>query len=104
MLENMKKAYEDALKNGYRGARGTGEMLWGTRKIKGVEKLMEYESRINIMTRTHPFTAVCWYDARECDVATIRECLKVHPYLIVKGNVVMNPYFIPPEEYLKNYS
>ena len=33
-------------------------------------------------------------------LTAIMDILKVHPYMIIKGSVVHNPFFIPPEEYL----
>jgi hypothetical protein len=28
------------------------------------------------------------------------EVLKVHPMMVVRGSVVRNPFYLPPEEYL----
>jgi hypothetical protein len=43
---------------------------------------------------------VCQYDANRFDGATILKCLEVHPYMIVHGQVVHNPYYITPQEFL----
>lgn len=100
MLDTLKSLYEQSLAAGFAGCRGMGEMAWALRGIPGSERLVEYESRINIVVRTHPLTAICQYDASRFDGATIFNILSVHPMMVVRGQVVKNPYYIPPEEFL----
>jgi hypothetical protein len=45
-------------------------------------------------------TTMCQYDARVFDGAVLLDVLKVHPAMVVRGNVIHNPFFIPPDEYL----
>ena len=101
MLEAIKQFYLQALKDGYPGARGTGEMSWSLRGCPGSERLIEYEARLTSLLRQYPYTAICQYDARRFDGATIFDVLTVHPVMIVRGQLVRNPYFIEPEEYLR---
>jgi hypothetical protein len=54
-----------------------------------------------LLLKERPITAVCQYDANLFDGATIMEVLKVHPQMIVNGTVIHNPFYIPPEEFLK---
>jgi hypothetical protein len=61
---------------------------------------MEYESRISLLLKDHPVTAVCQYDATAFDGATILQVLKVHPLMVIRGAVIHNPFFMPPEEIL----
>ena len=69
-------------------------------RVPGGSRLLEYESKVSLLLKNCPVTAVCQYDARSFDGSTIMDILKVHPYMIVRGSVVNNPFFIPPEEYL----
>jgi hypothetical protein len=95
---------QDALKEGYTGSRGTGEMSWCLVKGRANEMdLMEYEARLNVLLAEYPYTACCQYDARRFDGQTIMDVLSVHPYMIVRGQLVRNPYFIKPEEFLEEY-
>jgi len=100
MLANLKIFYQQARHEDFPGARVTGEMDWALKGIPGSERLMEYESRVNTLLVDHPVNAICQYDARKFDGATILECLKVHPYMVVRGQIVQNPFFLSPEEYL----
>jgi hypothetical protein len=60
---------------------------------------------VSLLVREYPINVVCQYDARAFDGATILDILKVHPLMIVRGNIIRNPFFEEPESYLaKNHS
>ena len=101
MLETLKGFHTTATAENYTGSRVTGEMDWALQGIPGSERLMEYEAKVNQVIVDYPVNAICQYDARRFDGATILECLKVHPYMIVRGQIVQNPYYLSPDEYLK---
>lgn len=102
MLHNLDQFYQSSKDEGYPDARVIGEMTPEIEHVSGGERLLEYESRVSLMLRDHPLTAVCQYDANAFDGATILEVLKVHPKMLVNGAVVENPFFVPPEEYLQS--
>lgn len=103
MLGLLRQFHADSVSQGFTAARVIGEMIPEVCTMKGGERLMEYESRVSMQMRTHPVTAVCQYDARSFDGATIMKVLKVHPLMVIRGAVVHNPYFIQPEEFLKQF-
>jgi hypothetical protein len=103
MLKHVEAFYHLAKGEKYDGARGTGEMSWAL--AEGVVKkgdLMEYEARLTQLLRKFPCTACCQYDARRFDGATILDVLKVHPMMVIRGQIYKNPYFIEPEVFLAN--
>lgn len=100
MLSVLSNFYKESLEKGFNASRVIGEMVPEVEKIKGGDRLLEYESRVTLQLRDEPVTAVCQYDANKFDGATIMEVLKVHPQMIVNGEVVNNPFYIEPEEYL----
>lgn len=100
MIGNVGQAYHRSVAEGYAGARVTGEMTWSRKGFPGSDKLVEYEASINILVRSVPTTAICQYDARKFDGATLYGILSVHPMMIVHGQVVLNPYYIEPEVFL----
>lgn len=104
MLNLLKEFYENSIKENRSGARVIGEMLPEIDHIPGGSRLMEYESKVSLLVRQYPINAVCQYDARSFDGSTILDILKVHPYMIVRGSVIHNPFFIQPEEYLAKNS
>jgi hypothetical protein len=103
VIENMVSRYGMAKKAGYRGSRACGEMSWALGDIPGADRLLEYEVRINTITETFPHTGMCQYDARLFDGATLFKVLQVHPYMIAQGQIVRNPFYITPEEFLAKF-
>jgi hypothetical protein len=100
MLDGVAELYHRSLREGYVGARSTGETSWATKGYPGSEDLPEYEARLNILLRTTPMTAICQYDARLFDGAALYDVLSVHPMMIVHGQIVRNPYYVEPEVFL----
>jgi hypothetical protein len=100
VIENMVSRYAIAKKAGYRGSRACGEMSWVLRDIPGADRFLEYEVRINMITETFPYIGMCQYDARLFDGATLYNVLQVHPFMIAQGQIVRNPFYIKPEEFL----
>lgn len=103
MLESLKNYHKQSLYEGFSGARLTGEMSWAIRNIPGSEHLVEYEALINTILATHPVTALCQYDATKFDGGTLFDILQVHPLMVVRGQIVENPAYIRPDEFLKAY-
>jgi hypothetical protein len=104
MLAVVGDYYDDAIKQGFTGARGAGEMSWAL--VEGrctVPDLLAYEARLNDILQEHPLTTVCQYDARRFDGALIMDMLSVHPMMIVRGQLVKNPSYIAPEMFLQEY-
>lgn len=97
MLEEIKTAYSSSHEAGFPNSRVTGEMSWALRDIPGAERLMEYESGVNTVLMTHPITAMCQYDANRFSGAIVFKALQVHPYMVMNGQLVKNPYYIPKE-------
>jgi len=104
MLNALRDFHVGAVAGGYAGGRVSGEMSWALRGIPGSERLVEYESRVNALLVEHPVTAICQYDARRFDGTTLFEVLRVHPMMIVRGQVVRNPYYVKPRAFLDDAS
>lgn len=103
MLRRLSDRYTHAVQDGYVGARASGEMSWALRTFPGSDRLMEYEALINTISATSPVTPICQYDARRFDGATLLNVLKVHPLMIVESQIVRNPYYLPPQEFLARF-
>ena len=103
MLQTLREFYGQAKQEGYPNARVSGEMSWALKGIPGSDRLMEYEALVNEVLITHPVTAICQYDANRFSGATILDVLKVHPMMVVHGQIVQNPYYMKPRDFLKDY-
>jgi hypothetical protein len=101
MIERLRQIYLRHHAAGCAGSRATGEMSWAVRGIPGSERLVEYESRINTLVRDVPLTVMCQYDVRRFDGATIYDIINVHPIMIVRGHILRNPFYVPPEQVME---
>lgn len=101
MCEAVRDAYRTALDEHFSYARVTGEMSWALGGalggVPGSDRLIEYESAVNNVVKTHPITAMCQYDANRFSGELIFRALQVHPYLVMNGQLVRNPDFITGE-------
>lgn len=100
LINGMLSRFELLQKAGYSGVRSCGEMSWVLRNILGSDSLLEYEVLLNTVTGTFPHLGMCLYDARLFDGATLFKILQVHPYMIAQGQIIRNPYYIRPEDFL----
>lgn len=95
--------YQQAMASKFAGVRMTGEMAWALSGMPGSERLMEYEARVNEVCLDIPIVSMCQYDAKRFDGATLMQALKVHPMMVVHGQIVHNPYYIKPADFLKHH-
>lgn len=91
-----------ALEEGYTALRITSEMTWLLDRDLCLEKLVEYESKLNRdFFPEYPCLALCQYDRRRFDPEIIKGVILTHPYLIRGSEAYRNLYCIPPERYLR---
>jgi DNA-binding CsgD family transcriptional regulator len=98
MIVRMREIYESSQSDEAAGCRVTGEMSWALRGVPGAEQLVEYESAINPLVSECPFTVICQYDTELFDGETLFEILSVHPQMVVRGQIMRNPYYQSAEE------
>ncbi len=93
MWQSLCELYQQGIADGFNGVRLSGEMSWSLKSVPGSEQLIKYESGINRLLDAHPMLIICQYDANRFDGATLMNVLQVHPYMIVQGRLVNNPYY-----------
>jgi len=98
MIELAGREVEGAKREGYTGLRIAGEMTWALGGNPGPERLLEYESKLNLFLPEADCIAICQYNAKRFPAGTLLDMLRVHPIVIVKGKVCRNFYYQPPEE------
>jgi hypothetical protein len=104
MLNTWRSLYHRSLAEHFQGVRATGETTWLRKGLPGLERWFEYEARLNLAVAECPYTGIlCQYDANRLDGAALYEVLSVHPMMIVRGQIVHNPYYEPPEQYLAKH-
>ncbi len=84
----------------FSGLRVVGEMTWALEGRPGTEKLMEYEATLNQFVRDHPAVVTCQYDRTRFPPEVILNAIRTHPIVVYGKLVCINPYYVPPEEFL----
>jgi len=101
MIGSLAEFCRGVWREGFAGARVAGEMTWALRSLPGPEELLDYEVLLNDFFEGAEgtcMTGICQYDARLFDGQTILHLLEVHPFLILRGQILRNPNFMRPEE------
>lgn len=94
MLAGLDSFATRSVETGFAGCRCAGEMGWAARQVPGAERLLEYEIMLTAVIERQPFSGICQYDVRLFDGPTLLSILEVHPYLLVRGQVLRNPNFV----------
>ena len=87
--------------------RGTGvtrlwaEMQWAAEELLDVRELVEYEAGLNRMLPRHDIAAVCSYDVTRFRSSVVMDLLRMHPLVIVGGALRQNPFYLEPEDLLR---
>jgi DNA-binding CsgD family transcriptional regulator len=98
MIARLRGIYESSRSREAAGCRITGEMNWALRGVPGAERVIEYEASINPLVAECPFTVICQYDTELFDGEMLFEILSVHPLMVVRGQIMRNPYYRSAEE------
>ena len=98
LLEEMLKSGAAA---GYPLTRLFGHMEWALQDKPGVDDLMEYEIRINHVLVNYDDIVVCAYDLSKFSASVVMDALQTHPVAIIGGVLQENPFFVPPDQFLR---
>ena len=95
MMDTLSNALDRALRDGYQGLWATGDMTWEFGPDRNVEKLVEYEWRLEEFFRSHPqISGVCQYHSDTLPKDTVRKGFLVHPSLFINETLsVLNPHY-----------
>jgi hypothetical protein len=83
--------------------RGFANMEWALEDFPGVQKLVEYETRLNYYLPKYVNTApvVCTYDLTRFGAEVVMDIMRTHPMVIIGGVLQENPFYVPPDEMLQ---
>jgi len=75
-------------------------MEWCREKRDGVSDLLRYEALLNDVPHRH-HVVICTYDLRKHSGDFIIDVMRTHPMIIMGGMLHKNPFFVPPDEFLR---
>jgi hypothetical protein len=101
MLEVFKQLASGNAKRGFPLSRIVCHMDWAAEGRSYVDNLVEFESRVNDVWRRHDDAVICVYDLAQFGGETVVDIMRTHPMIIIGGILQQNPFFVPPEEFLR---
>jgi PAS domain S-box-containing protein len=101
MFDFWRHCAGEAADEGHAALRTAGETDWVARGGPGLERWMEYESRLTRELLEIPCLALCQYHRRLFSAELVLGVIRTHPTLIYRGTAAPNMYHVPPEDFLR---
>ena len=103
--ERMLEAFEQMASGNAKGrfpvSRIVCHMDWAGEDPSHLDALVEFESRVNDVWAHHRDAVICVYDLAKFGGAVVMDMVRTHPLVIIGGILQQNPFFVPPEEFLR---
>lgn len=99
MLEVFERFASGNAAGGFPLSRIVCRMDWAA-EGSHVERLVEFESRVNSLWRQHDDAVICSYRLGKFGGETVIDIMRTHPLIIIGGILQHNPFFVPPETFL----
>jgi hypothetical protein len=101
MLAMWQEVMGGAVQSGYTRTRLIAHMEWALEDREGARDLIEYEARFNLIHEARD-PVICAYDLRRFTGDVIMDVMRTHPTILVGGVLMENPFFIQPEQFLRD--
>jgi DcmR-like sensory protein len=98
LLENVAKV---GTSRGTRITRLWANMEWVVTNFPEAYDIIEYESRVNRTLLDYDMATICVYDLTKFSASIVMDILRTHPQVIVGGILQKNPFYVPPEDFLR---
>ena len=103
--EQMLKVFERLAsgndRSGFPLSRIVCRMDWVVERGSYADDVVEFESRVNEVWDRHEDAVVCTYNLGKFGGDTVIDILRTHPMVIIGGILQHNPFFVPPERFLR---
>lgn len=96
LIDDIRK---QSRQQGFKRIRFVTHMEWALLSRPGVDGLLEYEASANLTKLEDP--VICVYDLARFRGDVVVDVLRTHPLVIIGGIIQENPFFVPPEEFLR---
>lgn len=103
MLEVFEQLVIGNVSEGFRLSRIVCQMDWVVEQGWHVDEVVEFEARVNEVWARHEDAVICVYDLAKFGGEAIVDIIKTHPMVIIGGILHRNPFYVRPEEFLREY-
>src|SRR5277367_4587100 len=79
-------------------------MDWAAEGRSHIDNLIEFESRVNHVWEHHDDAVICTYHLGKFGGDTVIDIMRTYPMIIIGGTLQRNPFFVPPVEFLREFS
>jgi hypothetical protein len=100
-LTGFEQVLQSGPAGGYERTRFLAQMEWALEDLPGVEDLVEFESLVNYIVPKYNDTVICAYDLSKFGASTVMNALRTHPVVIIGGLLHENPFYVAPDEFLR---
>jgi hypothetical protein len=76
-------------------------MNWLFVDKRAMRNLVEYEARLSLLLSKHDCAVICNYDLSKFGASVAIDILPTHPLVIIGGLFRENPFFVPPDQFLR---
>lgn len=101
MLDEFESLASGNDNGGFPLSRIVCQMDWAADGRSHIDNLVEFESRVNEVWRNHEDAVICVYDLAKFGGDTVIDIMRTHPMVIIGGILQSNPFYVPPEEFLR---
>lgn len=101
MLELIEQVLTKGKSEGFPLTRLWANMEWALEDREGVEQIVEYETRLNYILPKYQDPVICTYDLAKFGGDIVLDILRTHPMVIIGGILQKNPFFVPPDQFLR---
>jgi hypothetical protein len=101
MLALLEEVLAGGKAQGFPLTRLMANMEWALEDRPGLEDLLEFETRVNYLMPKYHDVLCCTYDLARFGANVVMDVLRTHPMVIIGGILQENPFFVPPDEFLR---
>jgi DcmR-like sensory protein len=104
MLAHIRELSNQGKEQGFARTRFLCGMEWAIKHRVEIERLLEYEARLNGVLEEIRDPVVCVYDLAQFSAGVVLDILRTHPVVIIGEVAAENPFFVPPAVFLRELS
>lgn len=103
MLATFEQLASGNAPGGYPLSRIVCRMDWVVGDQSRLQNVIEFESRVNEIWDRHDDAVICTYHLSQFSGDAVIDIMRTHPMVIIGGTLQQNPFFMPPDEFLREF-
>src|ERR1700674_1248958 len=103
MLQVFEQLASGNAQGGFPLSRIVCRMDWVPDGQSHIDDLIEFEARVNDVWCRHDDAVICTYHLSKFSGDAVIDIMRTHPMVIIGGILQQNPFFVPPDEFLREF-